>query len=257
MQSMVRATALVETEIRAMQLSEFRALCFECYGVLIDKESGIHNALRPLLSKGHITLSRDEVLATFAQYESAQQLATPELTYSAILAGAHQRLAKAWGVVSFDDDHLLFGQSAPYWPVYADAPAALQYLKRYFKLIILTNGDREGLASSKRQLLVRFDAVFTAQEVGSYKPDLGNFQYLLAKLPSLGIATTQLLHIAASERDDLIPAEACGIATAWIDRHRSGGGSSGDRREPPETSCAFRFASMVDMVRAHQEQLVA
>jgi 2-haloalkanoic acid dehalogenase type II len=244
-----------------MQLSDFQALCFECYGTLIDKESGVYSALRPLLSKGKITLGRDEVLTYFAQCESAQVQASPELAYAAMLAGAHRRLAKVWGIVASDDDHLLFGQSAPYWPVFADAPAALQYLKRYFKLVILTNADRECLAGSKRQLVVRFDAVFTAQDIGPYipegKPEARNFDSLLSRLALLGVNKAQILHIDANRYDDHVLAATGGIASAYIDRRRPAAGAIAASRESQDATRALRFTSMLDMVRAHQEQLVA
>jgi 2-haloacid dehalogenase len=240
-----------------MQLSDFQALCFDCYGTLIDKESGIYSALRTLRNKGQVTLGRDEILASFAQHESAQMLATPELPYSDILVEAHRRLAKAWGIVPSDNDHLLFGQSVSNWPVFADAPAALQYLERYFKLIVLTSAGRESLASSKRQFSVRFDAVLTAQDIGSYQADCRTFDYLLARLAPLGISKTQILHIAANLPDDHVPASTCGIVSARIDRYRPAVGTVVTSRESNSAACAFHFASMVDMVRAHQEQLVA
>src|SRR5258708_37419445 len=79
-----------------MKLTDFRVLTFDCYGTLIDWESGIHTALQPLLRKAGLTLSRDAVLETFAKHESAQEADTPDMVYSELLATVHGRLAKQW-----------------------------------------------------------------------------------------------------------------------------------------------------------------
>lgn len=207
-------------------------------------------ALRPLLNKGRVTLGRDELLTMFGECETAQQQAAASQSYAEILAGAHQRLAKTLGVVSSDVDHLLFAQSARQWPVYADAPAALQYLLRYFRLFIFSTADRDSVAAGKWQFPVRFDATYSVHEANAYKPDPRSFEYLLSRLVTMGIVRERVLLVAAQPDSDLVPAAACGIASAWVDRRRSLGGSG-------QTPCAFRFASMLDMVRAHQQELVA
>lgn len=234
-----------------MQFTDFKVLSFACYGTLIDKDAGVHAALRPLLNKG-VTLNREDVLASFAQYEAEQRTQTPELPYSRLLAEVHRRLAKSWGVICSEDDHALFGKSVAHWPVFADTPAALQYLKRYFKLVVLTNIDRESFSGGGRRLEVKFDAVFSAQDIGSYKPDAKNFEYLINKLAKLGWSIQDVLHVAQSPSQDLTPAAACGLAAVWIDRRREGA-----QADATVTGEMHRFTSLVDMVRAHQEQLRA
>ncbi len=228
-----------------MRLIDFKVLSFGCYGALIDRESGIYAALRPLLGNGHVGLSREEVLATFTRHEAAQQSETPGMLYSGVLIEVHRRLAREWGVLASDDDHALFGKSVPQWPVFADVPAGLQYLKRYFKLVVLSNTDRESFAASSRRLEVRFDEVVTAQEIGSYKPEPRNFEYLVSRVAKLGFDRREILHAAQSPVRDLAPARRCRLATAWIDRQ-------GTAASVP---CEFRFPSLVDMVIAHQEEL--
>ena len=201
-----------------MRLIDFKVLSFGCYGALIDRESGIYAALRPLLGNGHVGLSREEVLATFTRHEAAQQSETPGMLYSGVLIEVHRRLAREWGVLASDDDHALFGKSVPQWPVFADVPAGLQYLKRYFKLVVLSNTDRESFAASSRRLEVRFDEVVTAQEIGSYKPEPRNFEYLVSRVAKLGFDRREILHAAQSPVRDLVPAGRCGLASAWIER---------------------------------------
>lgn len=243
-----------------MRLTDFKALSFGCYGTLIDRDSGIYAALRPLLEGGHVTLGREEVLAIFSRHEAAQQMETPEMLYSGVLAQVHRRLASEWGVLASDDDHALFGMSVPGWPVFVDTPAALQYLKRYFKLVVLSNVDRASFAASSRRLEVRFDDVVTAEEVGSYKPALENFRRLVSRVGKMGFERHQILHAAGDPARDLAPAIRCGLATAWIYRapETAGADATVEAGPPPESvRYEFRFANLVDMVRAHQEELRA
>jgi 2-haloalkanoic acid dehalogenase type II len=239
-----------------MLLTSFKVLSFGCYGTLIDRDSGILTALRPLLESGRIGLSREEVLAAFDRQESALQAGNPGLPYSEMLAQAHRALAREWAVLCSDAEHTLFGRSVPKWPAFADAPAALQYFRRYFKIAALTNGDRDSFAGSARRLEAKFDLVCTAEEIGSYMPDPRNIHYVVHKLAKLGYVAGQILHIGASPQRDLAPAAAVELATAWIDRHPRGGDA--DKVPLPEGApFGPRFSSIADLVKAHQEELRA
>ncbi len=239
-----------------MKLTDFKVLTFDCYGTLIDWERGIFAALGPLLERGGLDLSREAVLEAFAERESAQQAATPGLLYPDLLARVHTRLAADWGVDAADEMHRRFGQSVPDWPAFADSAAALLYLKKYFKLVILSNIDRESFKASNRKLEVVFDAIYTAQDVGSYKPDPRNFDYLLSGLRAdLGLGKDDVLHTAQSLFHDHVPAKRIGLACAWIDRRKGqeGWGATAPPEEIPEVE--FHFASMADIADAHRVAL--
>ena len=239
-----------------MRLTGFKVLSFGCYGTLIDRDSGVWTALRPLLASGRVGLPRREVLAAFDRHESGLEARDPELSYSEMLAQAHRALAKEWGILCSDAEHTLFGQSVPKWPAFVGVPGALQYFKRYFKIVVLTNGDRDSFASSARRLEARFDLICTAQEIGSYKPDPRNIRYLLGKLAELGYAVVDILHIGASPQRDLAPAAAAGLATAWINRRSAD--ADADKVSPREgTPSGPSFSSLPDLVRAHQDELRA
>jgi 2-haloalkanoic acid dehalogenase type II len=239
-----------------MRLSDFRVLTFDCYGTLIDWESGIYTALQPLLQKAvqatGQTLSRDVVLEVFARHESAQEEATPAMIYSELLAAVHRRLAQTWDVTMDDADHVRFGASVPDWPAFPDSAEALGYLKQHYQLVILSNVDRESFKGSNRRLGVVFDAVYTAQDVGSYKPDPRNFEYMLARLAERGVAKGEILHTAQSLFHDHAPAKRFGLASAWINR-RHGKAGWGATMAPPEgAGYDFEFPSMAAMVAAHR-----
>lgn len=237
-----------------MRVTGFKILSFGCYGTLIDRDSGIWTALKPLLASGRIELSREDVLATFERHETALWASGPELPYSEILTQAHRALAREWAVLCSDAEHTLFGQSVPKWPAFADAPAALQYFGRYFKTAVLVNADRHSFAGSARRLEAKFDLVCTAEEIGSYVPDQRSFCYVIGKLTKLGYHAAEILHIGASRDRDLAPAAGAGLATAWIDRPSAG--EDADKLDICE-GAAFgpRFFSIADVVKAHQEEL--
>jgi 2-haloacid dehalogenase len=129
----------------------------------------------------------------------------------------------------------------------------LQYLKKHYKLVILSNVDNESFTHSNAKLLVQFDAIITAEDVGSYKPSPRNFEYMLSKLADRGIEKDQILHTAESLYHDHKPANAFGLASCWIYRRHSrpGFGATMNSGEQPEVN--FRFNSLAELAKAHEE----
>jgi 2-haloalkanoic acid dehalogenase type II len=244
-----------------MPLSAFKVLSFSCYGTLINRDSGIYSALRPLLTRGDIGIGRDQLLAKFSAYEAQQQADSPRLPYPRVLEQVHRRLAKEWGILASEDDHARFGQSTSHWPIYADAPAALQYLKRFFKLAILSNADRHTFALSNVRLDAKFDAIFTGPDIGHCKPDPGLFEHMVERLAKMGAERRQILHVSHHLERDQAPAARCGLAFAWIDRVPVPEIPDEAPVSPPPTPALptssewdYRFDSLVDMVKAHQQR---
>ncbi len=169
-----------------MQLTDFKILTFDCYGTLIDWETGINMAVQPLLTRSGKALGRDQVLETFARHEATQQAETPFMIYSELLGIVHARMAKDWCVEPRAEESKAFGNSIRNWPAFADSPGALQYLKQHYKLVILSNVDRESFKTSNALLQIEFDYVFTAQDIGSYKPNPRNFEYMIQRLGEAG-----------------------------------------------------------------------
>ena len=210
-------------------LADFSVLTFDCYGTLIDWETGIWDALQPLLmgNPGH-DVTRIAALAAFAEAETAQQVETPGLLYPGILTEVHRTIAARFGLRTQTALDEAFGASVPHWPAFPDTAEALRRLKARYKLVILSNVDRAGIAASNRKLGVTFDGIYTAQDIGSYKPEPRNFAYMIERMAGLGIEARQILHTAQSLHHDHVPARAAGLANAWIDRQGlSGGGDWG------------------------------
>ena len=210
-------------------LADFSVLTFDCYGTLIDWETGIWDALQPLLMGNPChDVTRIAALAAFAEAETAQQVETPGLLYPGILTEVHRTIAARFDLRTQTALDEAFGASVPHWPAFPDTAEALRRLKARYKLVILSNVDRAGIAASNRKLGVAFDGIYTAQDIGSYKPEPRNFAYMIERMAGLGIEARQILHTAQSLHHDHVPARAAGLANAWIDRQGlSGGGDWG------------------------------
>jgi 2-haloacid dehalogenase len=238
-----------------MKLTEFKALTFDCYGTLIDWESGIIEALKPLTGKAARALTRDAILEAHARHESAQQLQTPAKLYRDLLAVVYRRLAEEWSVKASWAECVAYGRSIETWPAFADSAAALQYLKQRHRLVILSNVDNESFAASNKKLVVDFDAVYTAEDIGSYKPSDRNFDYMLEKLKTLGIEKHEILHTAESIFHDHVPANKHGLASCWIHRRHDQKGFGATMSPGKMPKVGFRFNSMADLVEAHKSEL--
>ncbi len=236
------------------RLTDFKVLSFDCYGTLIDWETGIWDALQPLLMRSaYEGVTRNAALHAFGMFESRQESETPDLFYPAVLTRVHAAIAGHFGLDTTSELDDVFGQSVALWPAFADTADALRILKRHYRLAILSNVHRDGFAASNRKLGVAFDAVYTAEDIGSYKPNAANFEYLLSHLrDDLGLERTDVLHTAQSLRHDHVPARAHGLANAWIDRQRlSEGGNWGATAAVdahPDTD--FVYFSMMEMADA-------
>jgi 2-haloacid dehalogenase len=238
-----------------MRLADFKVLTFDCYGTLIDWETGIFDGLRSLAGRSRRAVSRDQALEEFGRHEFAQEQETPAMPYSHLLAVVYRRLAEGWGVTVASQEANAFGGSVPEWPEFPDSAAALQYLKRYYKLVILSNVDRVSFRASNLRLKVDFDAIYTAQDIGSYKPSDRNFEYMLKRLKEdFGFDKPDILHVAQSLVHDHAPANRAGLASAWIDRRHAmeGWGATVPPSGTPHFD--FRFDSMAALAEAHKKE---
>ena len=238
-----------------MTINQYSTLTFDCYGTLIDWESGIYDALLPLTQQVNPLPDRTQVLQAFAEVESGVQSEFPDLPYPEILVKVHIQLAKSFDVSATAESHETFGRSVANWPAFPDSAESLQYLKKYFKLVILSNVDRTGFSYSSRHLGVDFDAVYTAQDIGSYKPSPTNFIYMIEQLESRGISKDEILHTAQSLYHDMVPATEIGLATCWIDRRAGQEGAGATPSVNVNVVTDYRFESLTDMVAAHKVEI--
>jgi 2-haloalkanoic acid dehalogenase type II len=242
-------------------ITDFSILTFDCYGTLIDWEQGILAELRPWAARHGITAGDDELLEAFGAAEAACEHATPARLYPQILEDVMRQLARRWSVAVSDEEAADFGSSVGRWPAFPDSPGALNYLSAHYKLVIISNVDHQSFAKSQEKLGVRFDRVITAQDIGSYKPDLRNFRYALDDIRwHLGAEPGQVLHTAQSIFHDIVPAKHLGLRTMWINRRK---GREGWGATPPPnvggdaTTPDFEVSSMAEFAASHGRTLAA
>jgi 2-haloalkanoic acid dehalogenase type II len=199
-----------------LTFDRYRTLSFDCYGTLIDWETGLISALRQWTgSTGH---TDGELLALVARYETIVQQEMPTTKYPEVLAEVLRRIGRQLGTAVNKSEASAFGASVPDWPAFADSAEALARLKAKYRLVILSNIDKASFAESNRKLGVEFDLVVTAEDVGSYKPDPANFRAMFDRLSDIGTGRSELLHVAQSLFHDHVPAQRLGLETVWIDR---------------------------------------
>jgi 2-haloacid dehalogenase len=233
-----------------MELAGFEALSFDCYGTLVDWEAGIAAVLGPWARSRGLGLTGEALLTAYSGHEARAEAEHPDEPYPKILARGLRRLGHELGAEVSDADAGQMARSVPDWPAFPDSRDALAALARRYKLIILSNVDRESFAASNRRLGVTFTSILTAQDIGSYKPSPRNFEALLAEAASLGIREGGLLHVAQSLFHDHVPAKRAGLPTVWINRRHDRPGWGATPAPPADVTPDWEFPSMAAFAEA-------
>ncbi|KAL7781846.1 HAD-like domain-containing protein [Trichoderma ceciliae] len=223
-----------EIKMTSFDLTSYKALSFDIYATLIDWESGIFSQLLPLLgrlSKDHSLWNkslidiRTYLLTKYSTHEHKLEIQYPDEKYSVLLSMVYENVAADMGVVVTRNEAEAFGGAIGKWPAFADTVAAMQKLGKHYKLIALSNVDKVSFANTLHGPLngVHFDAVYVAEDIGTYKPNLNNFTYLIQHASEdFGIQKNDICHTAQSLTFDHIPIASMGFRPAvWI--HRGGG----------------------------------
>ena len=194
-------------------MPRYDIITFDCYGTLIDWESGIADAFLRAAANHGMTLTRDDVLQAYANVERRVE-AEGYRSYREILRDTATRVANTLGWPLVSEHAGFLGDSLPSWQPFADTNPALERLVAAgCRLGILSNIDDDLLAETRKHFTVTFDVVVTAQQVRSYKPGLAHF---LTARELIGSA--RWLHAAESNFHDVVPTNALGIDNAWINR---------------------------------------
>jgi len=200
-----------------LNFSDFELLTFDCYGTLIDWESGIWEALHPILATHRIDVAADKALELYGELESEAERGEYheyKMVLKMVLEGVGARL----GFAPTQLELQRFSESVQDWPAFPDSARALQALKKRYKLAIISNIDDDLFAFSAQRLQVQFDWIITAQQAKSYKPSHNNFQIAFERI---GLPKDKILHVAQSLFHDIVPAKALGLATVWVDRRHN------------------------------------
>lgn len=200
---------------------QFEVLSFDCYGTLIDWEGGILPVLKNLLSSHQISQDDQQILELFAEFESELE-AGEYLKYREVLRQVVNKLGERFGFQPTELELKSLADSLKNWLPFPDTVAALQALKKKYKLAIISNTDDDLFADTAKHLQVEFDWVITAQQLQSYKPSIHNFE---SAIQILGIPPDRLLHVAQSIYHDIVPAKKMGLSTVWVNRRQGQAGS--------------------------------
>jgi 2-haloalkanoic acid dehalogenase type II len=212
-------------------LTDYKLLSFDIYATLIDWETGIYDALMPLVDQlpsdsqyrgKSPEETRKLVLRAFSSHERALQSEQPKLLYNKLLTETYKHLAPRLGVQATDAEAQKFGDSVGTYPAFPDTVAAMKVLGSYYKLVALSNVDNENFSRTLSGPLhgVKFDGIYTAENIGSYKPDLNNFKYLIENVnKQFGVKKEEILHTAQSLTHDHVPGKEIGLRPGvWISR---------------------------------------
>jgi 2-haloacid dehalogenase len=197
-----------------LDFSRFRVLTFDCYGTLIDWETGIFSALRPILAAHGKQVSDDEMLRLYAELEADAE-AGGYLSYREVLQNVVKGFGQRLGFSPSASEISSLPNSVGRWQPFPDTIPALRRLQSKFRLGIISNIDDDIFTDTSRWLEVKFDVITTAQQARAYKPSRKIFQLAQSRL---AVPRKQWLHIGQSIYHDVIPAKSLGISTVWINR---------------------------------------
>ncbi|MYA61897.1 MAG: HAD-IA family hydrolase, partial [Dehalococcoidia bacterium] len=227
-----------------LDFERFEWLSFDCYGTLVDWETGISDAVANALDAHDIRMSKSEILALFAEVEPQIQQGGRYLEYRRVL----RRVVAMMGIkldVQFSESEMnCLVNTIGSWPVFHDTRDALRAMKSRYNLAIISNVDDDLFAPTAEALEVELDVVVTAQQCGSYKPDHRNFRIALERM---GIQKGRWLHIGESLYHDIAPANELGIASVWVNR---GHGQEGGATRPTDAKPDMEFHDLASLVRA-------
>ena len=197
-----------------LEFTRYEILTFDGYGTLIDWETGILSALHRILSAHVNKIDDAALLKLYGDFElrSEQGVFHP---YREVLTSVVRQFGIELGFTPTASELRSLPDSLPSWKPWPDTVAALRQLKTRFRLAILSNVDDDLFAATRPQLEVDFDEVITAQQAQAYKPSLKLFELALSRVNA---PAHRVLHVGQSIYHDVIPAQALGLATVWVNR---------------------------------------
>ena len=200
-----------------LDFDAFEVLTFDCYGTLIDWETGLWDSLVPIFQAHQVSVAPERALELYGELETAAE-AGEYREYKTVLKTALEGIGARLGFTPTPAERETFALSVKEWPAFPDSPRALQALKKKYKLGIISNIDDDLFAFSNQRLQVQFDWIITAKQVQSYKPSVKNFR---AAFERIGTSPEKILHVAQSQFHDIVPAKSLGLSTVWVNRRHN------------------------------------
>ena len=227
-----------------LDLRQFFVLTFDCYGTMIDWETGIFSALRPILAAHKKELADPDLLQLYAELELEAERGE-YVKYWDVLSSVVRGFGERLGFRPSQAEERALPESLAKWQPFPDTVEALRKLKQRYQLAVISNIDDDLFARSAPKLGVTFDYVTTAQQARCYKPGKKIFELAQERMR---VPTDKWLHVGQSIYHDVIPAHAMGLATVWVNRPspRTGAGATKAASAKPN----LEVASLAELAHA-------
>jgi len=196
-----------------LDFTRYEILTCDCYGTLVDWEAGLLPALHRILAAHKKQVDDATLLRLYGDFE--QRAEANYQPYKEVLASVVRQLGDELNFTPTTEQARSLAESLPTWKPWPDTVAALGRLKSRFRLAILSNIDDDLLDATRPKLGVDFDEVITAEQARAYKPSLKIFELALNRIHA---PAHRVLHVAQSIYHDVVPAQAMGLATVWVNR---------------------------------------
>lgn len=197
-----------------LDFTRYEILTFDCYGTLINWEAGILAALHSILAAHAKQVDDATLLQLYGDFEQRAEAGNYQ-PYKDVLASVVRQFGEELKFPPAPEEIRSLAGSLPGWKPWPDTVAALRQLQSRFRLAILSNIDDGLFAATHPQLEVDFDEVITAQQARAYKPSLKLFELALSRINA---PAHRVLHVGQSIYHDVVPAQALGLATVWVNR---------------------------------------
>lgn len=227
----------------SLDAASIQLITFDCYGTLIDWETGMLSAMRPLFRREGHQVSDAQLLEAYGEVEVELE-SGPYLRYREVLSRAVQEVGARLGVKISAEEGREFAKSLTSWEPFPDTVAGLETLSQRYRLGIISNVDDDLFAVTRQKLKAPFDVVVTAQQVKSYKPSFRNFEEMLRRS---GLKKEEVLHAGQAVYHDIVPANSLGIRNVWVNRPSIRPGSGATK---PASACpTAEVDSLAELVR--------
>jgi 2-haloacid dehalogenase len=211
------------------------AVTFDCYGTLVDWESGISSFLEQLFREKRVNVDVAEVVKAREDLDF-ELVQGPYRSYREVLSLSLRSAFPQFQIVYNETDGKRLADSVPDWPVFEETRGALERIGRTCKLAIISNIDTDIIEKTKLKIGVPFDLIVTAQQARAYKPSVKPFELALQKL---ACKPHDVLHVSSGFRYDIPPATKLGLKTVWVNRKQE--------PKPAGSRADHDFASLTEL----------
>ena len=224
-----------------LDFDRYEWISFDCYGTLVDWETGISDAVAAVFARHGVRRSRQQILALFADSEPKVQAGGEFLDYRRVLHDVMELMAWQVSIQLPSADADALPESLPRWPVFSDATEALRKMQERYRLAIISNVDDDLFRQSEEALGVKFSVVITSKQAGTYKPELKPFYEAQERM---AVDKAAWLHVGESLFHDIGPANNMGIDSVWVNRPDRGGGT-----RPTDAVPSLEVADLAELAR--------